>query len=118
MNELDPAVLAYLAEMGNLAPEDEEVSRMRARAEAMRQQSMQMPETPQGGRIAVRTPRAAYLAPLLHTAGGIIGDYRAGQKAKDVRSRRDSAFQRLLGSRTQQRMGRGFGVEDDMTGLE
>lgn len=116
----DEALLQYLMEQGDMAPEQEEIARLRARSELLRQQGQQMPEINTGGRIHVRPPRSAYLAPLLGTLGGLIGDYKATRRGDELRKRKDASFARFIGSRKPAAFPTrtpGYGVEDDVTGL-
>jgi hypothetical protein len=117
----DDLLLQYLMEQGDLQPEDARIEKLRAQAQALR--GTPYPDLPQQGRIAVRQPRNAMIAPIVGALGGMVGDYKADKAGAAQRGRRDASFQRLMALRGGQRnpfptRPPGYGLEDDMTGLE
>jgi len=94
---MDDSILQYLITMGDLQPQDQQIARMDARAQALRQAGQ--PVMPEQGRVASRMPRNAWLPALAGSIGGGMMQRNADQQRQQLIDQRNQAFKQMLAQR-------------------
>jgi hypothetical protein len=92
--EKELALFAYLLAQGQLTPEQEKLLRQQQQVDALRQQSMEMPQTQMYGRVAVAPSWAQALGSV---AKGISAGYQQQGLDKQYKGMSDQRAEMLRG---------------------